>query len=371
MRLKSYYAGTIEAAIALAGKELGPDALLVSSRPAPAEAARPGEYEVVFAVEDAPAAAAPRSEGECSSHQAWEALAREIAELRKQIRKQSESRGPAWRSFPLWDRSVGTDSLLEKLVAAGFSEDAARATAPLIRERMEADAGSCDPWRKAAAALESLIPVAAGLETAESSPRVVALVGPPGAGKTTTLVKLAAIYGLQAHRPVHILTMDAYRIAAAEQLRCYAAILGVGFQALDTPRAVLQAIAEHPNKELIFLDTPGIGPADEELEGDLRAVLFAGPNIDAHLVIPATLRPAELARITDRFRSLGARKLIFTHADETDAMGAAVSEAMRSGLPLSYFTNGQQIPEDLYAADSAELASKILGLCAAEAVAAA
>lgn len=371
MRLKSYYAGTIEAAIALAAKELGPDALLVNSRPAPAEAARPGEYEVVFAVEEAPVTAAPRAEGECSSHQAWEALAREIAELRKQIQRQSESHSPLWRSFPQWDRSVATDSLLEKLVAAGFSEDAARATVPVIRKRMDPEVGSGDPWHKAAAALESLIPVATGLETVGPSPRVVALIGPPGSGKTTTLVKLAAIHGLQAHKPVHILTMDTYRVAAAEQLRCYAAILGVGFQALDTPRAVLQAIAEHENKGLILLDTPGIGPTDEELGVDLHAVLAARPDIESHLVIPATFRPAEMARITDRFRSLGASKLIFTHTDETDAIGAAVSEAMRSGLPLSYFTNGQEIPDDLYAANGAELANKILGLCAAEAMAAA
>src|SRR5208337_4770648 len=83
----------------------------------------------------------------------------------------------------------------------------------------------------------------------EANPRIVALVGPPGCGKTTTLVKLAVNYGLAARRPVMLLSMDTYRVAAAEQLRSYAAILGVGFQVVETVAALAQNLEENRGKE--------------------------------------------------------------------------------------------------------------------------
>jgi flagellar biosynthesis protein FlhF len=187
-----------------------------------------------------------------------------------------------------------------------------------------------------------------GVEGAEA--KVVALVGPPGAGKTTTLVKLAARFGLAARKPIQILSMDTHRIAAAEQLRCYASILGVGFQVLETPRAVSQCIEEHRNKELILIDTPGFGPSDIELQADLTALLADQSDIDVHLVLPATMKSEDLARTTDRFRAVGAAKIIFTQLDVTDSLGSALNESIRSRLPVSFFCVGQQIPEDIEAA---------------------
>ncbi len=100
---------------------------------------------------------------------------------------------------------------------------------------------------------------------------MAALVGPSGSGKTTTLVKLAVQYGLAGRRPVLLLSVDTYRIAAATQLRSFAAILGVGIQVLETVGALAQAIEENRGKELILIDTPGFGPADMEPTADWRS----------------------------------------------------------------------------------------------------
>ena len=195
--------------------------------------------------------------------------------------------------------------------------------------------------------LESRFSVQPSLGSGDSRPRIAALVGPPGSGKTTTLVKLAVNYGLASRVPVALFSMDTYRIFAAEQLRSYASILGVGFQILENPAALAQAIEENRAKELILIDTPGLGFAELEDEGALARFLASRKDIDTHLVLPSSMKPADLTRVVDRFEIFRPRRLLFTKLDETVSFGAILSEAARTGKPLSFFATGQRIPEDL------------------------
>ena len=176
---------------------------------------------------------------------------------------------------------------------------------------------------------------------------MAALVGPCASGKTTTLVKLAVRYGLSMQRPAHILSMDCYRVAAAEQLRSYAAILGVGFQALDTTAALSQAIEEHRNKDLILIDTPGFGARDLDAAQDLARFLASRPDIDTHLVLSAAMRSADLTRVVDRFEVFRPAKLLFAGLDETETFGPILNQVVRTAKPVSFLAAGQQIPEDL------------------------
>jgi flagellar biosynthesis protein FlhF len=205
--------------------------------------------------------------------------------------------------------------------------------------------------------IEDFFEVDSALGRPDAPRGVLALVGPPGAGKTTTLVKLAARYGLASRKPSQIISADVYRIAAADQLRSLACLLGIGCDVVETPLALAQSLEEHRAKELVFIDTPGLARAEMEDGAELARLIGSHPEIDTHLVLPASMKPLEMARVIDRYQIFQPRKLLFTRIDETERYGALVSEAARRSLPVSFLATGQQIPDDLEPATKVWLAA--------------
>lgn len=375
MTLKSYYSATVEGAMAIARQELGPEAMLVDSRPAPPEARHLGDYEVIFACELPvsrmplqPVISGRNSEG-------GDRLSTEIAELKKEI---EAMRGALRRSaFAPLHRQGYSQNFADAFAALAASEvapDLAREIVEGAEARLglvhgaqpklplrTGNAGSAGTLDQAIAQeIESRITVAPTLGRGDVTPRIVALAGPPGAGKTTTLVKLAVNYGLVCRRPVLLLSMDTYRVAAAEQLRSYAAILGVGFQVLETVAGLSQAIEENRGKELILIDTPGFGAGDLDDSTELARFLSTRDDIDVQLVISASMKATDVSRTVDAFRIFQPQRLLFTKLDETGSYGAILNEAVRTATPLSFFASGQRVPEDLETATPARVIDLLL-----------
>jgi flagellar biosynthesis protein FlhF len=298
-----------------------------------------------------PAAAAPP-----------DTLAREIADLRRQIDtvKRSMSRQTFQMRWTAPGASPELSELYMRLLNADFSDECAHDLVQAVETRVSGRTAPPEAVENAIASeLESRFETAPGLGLAGAERRVTALVGPPGSGKTTTIVKLALKYGLTSKRPLQILSTDTCRVAASEQLRAYAAIIGIAFQTVETMAGLAQALEEASGKDLVLIDTPGFAPGDSDEAGELALFLSRHRLIETQLVMPATLRPSALARIVERFSMFQPARLLFTNMDEVEAAGVVVEQAIRTRLPLSYFGCGQQIPEDLTEASKERLIRKV------------
>ena len=352
MKIKSYFSRTVEEAIRKARQELGIEAVLLQTRSAPPEARHLGTYEVVFA-------AGPPPSQPAESASASGRLAEEVAELKRQL--EGMRRALTKSAFAPAQWMGAAPELAESygwLSAQEVAPDLAREIVQGAATRRAAAGG----WPTVLAQeIESRLRVEPSIGRGEQRPRVLALVGPPGAGKTTTLVKLAVHYGLTCRRPILLLSMDTYRVAAAEQLRSYAAILGVGFQVLETVAALAQTLAENQGKELIFIDTAGCGFAEMDQAADLAGFLATREDIDTQLVLSSSMKSADLSRVVDAYQVFRPGRLVFTRLDETAVPGAILNETVRTGKPLSFFATGQRIPEDLEEASAGRLIGLLLG----------
>lgn len=179
---------------------------------------------------------------------------------------------------------------------------------------------------------------------------VIALVGPTGAGKTTTIAKLAARWCLKhGSRDLALVSTDGYRIGAREQLMTYARILGAPMYTANSGRELTRVLARLKSKKLILIDTAGMGPRDVRLKEQLAALQLAA-RAHVLLALPAHGEAQALEEIVKSFSSVSPTACVLTKVDEAASLGAVISTALRHHLRIAYLCNGQRVPEDLHAA---------------------
>jgi flagellar biosynthesis protein FlhF len=372
MKIKSYFAGSVEQAIQEARQELGTDAMLITSRRSSPETRSLGAYEVVFGLNPASNSPGARPRPTVPAGD----LSSELQNLRAQLQ---DIKSTLQGARPSDSASSEADELIEELVSNDLARNIARDTvsaAARLREQLTRDQPASPIALRAYAAelVSKKLRFAPPFQQNQTSPdaaRVVIFVGPAGAGKTTTLIKIAIRECLAQRQPVRILSVDPYRVAAHEKLRSFASIIGVGFTAINSVQEFQAAADESRNKSVVLVDTPGYSPAELDGVAEVASCFGRLANKQVHLVLPASMKRADLSRNIGNYAAFQPDFLLFTKLDETESQGAILSAALEADKPLSFFTNGQNIPEDIEPAQARALLASVFRKETAEAVTAA
>ncbi len=253
------------------------------------------------------------------------------------------------------DAEVNTTQLHALLTAQGISETAAQEISAATLTMLPPN----EQWSNTEtqqgllrACISSHLHVSSHPLARKNGQHRLALVGPTGVGKTTTLAKIAAHYLSAVSSSIALITIDTYRIAAVEQLKVYGAIMNLPVEVVISPEQLAQALARHHDKELILIDTAGRSPRDTLCIEELATFLRPDLAIDKHLVLSATTRRSELFEAVKRFDGLGIDQAIITKTDECSTLGILLDIQMHNPsrvIPFSWITNGQRVPEDLLA----------------------
>ena len=246
--------------------------------------------------------------------------------------------------------------------AAGF----ATATGVDVHDHFAATHAPWDDHLRAAVGRE--IRIASPIRTQPGDRRVVALVGPTGVGKTTTVAKLAAGFRLEARRRVGLLTIDTFRIAAVQQLQAYAEIMDLPMEVVENTDGMTAALDRLSDVDLVLIDTAGRSPRSDARIDQLVDMLGRARPDETHLVVSATAGPHAIAGVLRGFAPVSPTATILTKIDETPWTAPALSalvgspggESGRDAVPLSYVTHGQQVPDDISVADPAALTRRLM-----------
>lgn len=307
----------------------------------------------------APAAATQTAVAAVSGESHLDAMRAEITGLREMLETQLGSM--AWNQVN--QHQPRQASLWRRLVHLGLPA----AQCQQLLEKVVDVTDTRQAWRLLLAYLAQNVPVLR--EELLERGGVIALVGPTGAGKTTTLGKLAARYVLKhGSQSVALVTMDTYRIGAHEQLRTLGRILNVPVRVVDEQNSLSDVLNEFDNKRLVLVDTAGLQAQDPQLRGQLSELAKQGTRVQTLLVLAATSQYRVLKAAWANYRSSNLVGCVLTKVDEAATLGEALGLAMECRLPVAYVADGQRIPDDLSPGVGHQLVSKAVGLAGNEVV---
>lgn len=384
MRIKTFEAATMQEALSQARVEMGEDAVVLNSKyvkaggvlglgaatrvelmaavddsaplPAKRQAATPAAAPIAAKAYAAPATATAVAEPDNDITQ----LKSELKDLNAIVQRLLTSRVEA-DSLPEAGRAgvgsfypmAGITSFQPLLIKLGVDEDLARGVlADLLpmEDPMELASGLAGKMQSFA-----LPPVLEGRQ-------VIAVVGPTGVGKTTTLAKLAARFALEQGKKVALVTADTFRIGAVEQLRTYARIMGVPLEIALSPEEVAAGVEKHRDKDVVLIDTVGRSQRSEEHLAELRSFVEAANPTDTYLCVAASLGSDIQREVVERFVALSPTRLVITKLDECPDHASLVNLPLRTGLGISCLTAGQNVPQDIDFADAGIIARLVTGV---------
>ncbi len=411
MKVKRYEAVDMNEALRLIKEDLGPDAVILSSRKVNRGAGSFGVFgrpmmEVTAAVGAeaarptprprrlAPAATAPASVGAGFSSRPDRALGDAVAlmnplmdgidELKVALRELSSASVEPKGAEAVADEVRELKSMMAYLIdQAGIEKEKGMPRSFLSLARLMKDRGVAAEYidtlvdelieksgpHAPAPDLKTLVSVTASrmkgtltfggdftptLAGDEEATRVVALTGPTGVGKTTTVAKLAAQLTM-AGKKVALVTIDTYRIAAVEQLKIYAKILDIPLEVAVQPMDLARAIHRHADCDVILVDTAGRSQRDTSQIGELKKFIDKAPRMEVQLCLSAASSEEQMEETIKNFAPLGVSALLYTKLDEAPRLGPVFNQSARTGLPVSYYTTGQRVPEDLEPAGAKRL----------------
>ncbi|GAA3559396.1 flagellar biosynthesis protein FlhF [Marinobacter xestospongiae] len=283
-------------------------------------------------------------------HDELAAMKAEIQSLRDLVQAQGEQRASRSEPAPVQPQpQPAQHRLMERLQDFGLSHDLATALSRSHgRGRLE------DGWKQA------LKTLAAGIKTSRAEwleqGGIFALVGPTGAGKTTTIGKLAAQYVLRhGADSLALVTTDRFRVAAHEQLFVFGRILNVPVRVVDDRHSLDDILAELSDRHLVLIDTAGLNQGDKGYQQQLAELAGSDYPIRPHLVVSATSQPRIMKSVWHCYKMADLAGCVITKLDEALTLGESLGFAMETGLPVAYYTDGQKIPDDLHHAEPATL----------------
>jgi len=245
-------------------------------------------------------------------------------------------------------------------------------TKPVARQLVTAAARGLDDAEQAAgeepfgegvrAEISGMIRTTGGIaDKGKRGARVIAMIGPTGVGKTTSIAKLASVLALNDKRRVAFVTADTYRIAATEQLRVYADLIHVPMDVVFGTDDMQDAIERHLQRDYVFIDTAGSSQFNEEQMAELCGYMKTAQCDEVHLLLSATTDLHEMGEIIERFSAVSPTCVLFTKIDETTRQGILLNTLAETELPVSYLSTGQNVPEDIELATADSVTAWVLG----------
>jgi flagellar biosynthesis protein FlhF len=384
VQIKRFEAASTQEAFLKIKNELGPDAVVLSTRKL--RSGRVPLFEVTAALDErpqgrrekplplpagAPQAAPARGDEETLAS----TLRRDVEEIKTRLAE------TAMRPFPYgeflemkemldtffdtmgFQRKEKLSGALLKIYHQMVSIGVSRSRAFLLVSTLNRNltAGELQDEEGLCRVAEKLLARSIGLSyrSAERK-RICAFVGPTGAGKTTTLAKIAARSALEEKLKVGLITTDTYRIAAVEQLKTYARIMEIPIEVVSDKTAFRRALAKLSDRDLVLVDTPGKSSVEPGYIEKLRDLFQIENPVETNLLLPLTSSQDNLAENLARFKPIGYQSIIFTKLDESRHFGMIYNVIDQERKPVSYVTNGQNVPQDIEKIDAGRLAKIIM-----------